>query len=188
GADNDNKVTILFEPISDNLGGYFRSNDEYSKLQVPDSNEREMLYLPVDQIESSQLKVFLAHEFIHLIVFNQKERLRGVQEEVWLSEAYSDYASTILGYDDTYEGSNLQRRVHDFLEQPTDSLTEWQGTKYDYSIESLFTHYLVDHYGIRVLVDALHSPLTGIASLNAALASNGSLENFSQVFIDWTIA
>src|SRR5438477_12498789 len=103
-----------------------------------------MLYMPIMQIDSPQLKVFLAHEFVHLIVFNQKDRLQGVSEEVWLSEARSDYASTILGYDNTYEGSNLQRRVSDFLGQPNNSLTEWQGTKYDYAVETLFIHYLAD--------------------------------------------
>ncbi len=148
GIDRDNKITLLFESMNNNLGGYFRSSDEYSKLQAPDSNEREMLYMPISQIASLQLKVFLAHEFVHLIAFNQKDRMQGVQEEVWLSEARSDYASTLLGYDDVYDGSNLQRRVQDFLNQPGDSLTEWLGTKYDYAVESLFIHYLVDHYEI----------------------------------------
>ncbi len=188
GIDSDNNITILFESVNNNLGGYFRSADEYSKLQAPDSSEREMLYLPIAQIDSAQLKVFLAHEFVHLIEANQKERLKGVQEEVWLSEARSDYASTLLGYDDTYEGSNLQRRVQDFLSQPGDSLTEWQGTKYDYAIESVFMHYLVDHYGVAVLTDSLHSKLTGIPSLNEVLAKNGAQETFSQIFANWTIS
>ncbi len=188
GVDGDNKITILFESINSNLGGYFRSQDEYIKLQSPDSNEREMLYLPIAQIDSSQLKVFLAHEFVHLIVFNQKDRLQGVSEEVWLSEARSDYASTILGYDDLYQGSNLQRKVQDFLVQPSNSLTEWQNIKYDYSAESLFTHYLVDHYGIGVLANSLKSKLVGIPSLNEILLKNGAKEDFSQIFTDWTVA
>jgi hypothetical protein len=188
GIDNDTRITILFETINSGLGGYFRSDDEYSKLQIPDSNEREMLYMPIDQITSPQLKVFLGHEFVHLIVFNQKDRLQGVQEEVWLSEARSDYASTLLGYDDIYEGSNLQRRVNDFLGNPNDSLPEWLGTKYDYATEDLFTHYLVDHYGIGILGDSLKSKLVGIPSINEALLKHGYKEDFSQIFTDWTIA
>lgn len=188
GVDGDPKITILFQSIKDGLGGYFRSADEYSKLQSPDSNQREMLYMPIAQIDSPQLKVFLAHEFTHVIVFNQKDKLQGVQEEVWLSEARSDYASTLLGYDDTYEGSNVQRRVEDFLDQPGDSLTEWQGTKYDYAVESVFMHYLVDHYGINILTDSLHSKLVGIPSLNEALVKNGAKEDFAQIFTNWTIS
>ncbi len=54
GVDGDNKITILFHPMKEGSGGYFRSADEYIKLQVPDSNEREMVYLPISQIDNSQ--------------------------------------------------------------------------------------------------------------------------------------
>ncbi|MDO8530334.1 MAG: peptidoglycan-binding protein [bacterium] len=188
GVDGDKKITLLFHSMKEGMSGYFRSADEYLKLQVPGSNEREMLYFPTSQIESSRLKVAVAHEFVHLITFNQKERLRDVQEEVWLNEARADFSSHILGYDDVYEGSNLQKRVRDFLVKPTDSLTEWQESKYDYGVASMFAHYLVDHYGITVLSDSLKSRLTGIASINDVLLKNSYQENFSEVFTNWTIA
>jgi hypothetical protein len=59
GVDGDSKITILFHSMKEGVGGYFRSTDEYLKLQVPDSNEREMLYLPISQIESSNLFTLL---------------------------------------------------------------------------------------------------------------------------------
>ena len=188
GVDGDEKITILFQSLKEGTGGYFREADEYLKLQIPDSNEREMLYLPISQIDNPQLKVFLAHEFVHLITFNQKNRIFDVQEEVWLNEARADYSANILGYDDQYQGSNLQRRVQAFLEKPSDSLTEWQETKYDYGTASLFTYYLTDHYGINTLIDSLKSELVGIESINYALQKNGIEEDFSQIFTDWTIA
>ncbi len=187
GVDGDNKITVLFHPMKEGSGGYFRSTDEYIKLQVPNSNEREMVYLPISQIDSSQLKTLLAHEFVHLITFNQKNKIFGVEEETWLNEARADYASTILGYNNNYQGSNLQRRVNDFLQKPSDSLTEWQETKYDYGVVSLFTHYLVDHYSISILIDSLKSKTAGIPSIDQALAKNGYKENFSQIFTNWTI-
>ncbi|MCK4859975.1 MAG: hypothetical protein KAS87_05395, partial [Candidatus Omnitrophica bacterium] len=70
GIDRDDRVFILFHPMADNGGGYFRENDQYLKIQVPDSNEREMLYLNTDFINFSIEKSFLAHEFTHLITFN----------------------------------------------------------------------------------------------------------------------
>jgi len=187
GIDGDEKITILFQFIKEGAGGYFREADEYLKLQIPNSNEREMLYLPISQIENSQLKVFLAHEFIHLITFNQKNRTFNIQEEVWLNEARADYSANILGYDDQYQGSNLQRRVQTFLEKPSDSLTEWRETKYDYGVVNLFTYYLTDHYGINTLIDSLKSKLVGIESINYALSKNSIEEDFSQIFTDWTI-
>jgi len=188
GVDGDNKITILFHSMKDGTGGYFRSADEYIKLQVPDSNEKEMLYLPIGEIDNTQLKVFLAHELVHLITFNQKDHIWGVQEEVWLNEARADFASTILGYDNSYENSNLQRRVKDFLQSPGDSLTEWQDTKYDYAVVNLFVHYLVDHYDVTILSDSLRSKLVGIDSINESLLKQGAEENFSQIFTNWTIA
>lgn len=187
GVDGDVKITILFHQMKDGAGGYFRSADEYLKLQISDSNEREMLYLPLDKIDNSDIKVFLAHELVHLITFNQKDKIFDVQEEVWLNEARADYSSTILGYDSSYSGSNLQKRVQTFLEKPTDSLTEWQESKYDYGVASLFTHYLIDHYGIDILIDSLKSKFVGINSINYALKKNGAKEDFSQVFTNWTI-
>ncbi len=188
GVDGDTKITVLFHAMNSSEGGYFRTADEYVKLQVPDSNEREMVYLSLDQIDNPKLKVILAHEFVHIITFNQKNKNFKVEEETWLNEARADYSSTVLGYDDNYSGSNLQSRVKDFASNPSDSLTEWKGTKYDYASVSLFTHYLADHYGIDTLIDSLKSEYTGIESLNHTLGKLGSKEDFSQIFTNWTIA
>lgn len=189
GVDGDNKITLVFHPMKEGVGGYFRSTDEYLKLQVPSSNEREMIFLATAYVDNmAKLKVFLAHEFTHLITFNQKERLRGVREEVWLDEARAEYALTALGYNSVYGGSNLQARARDFLERPSDSLVEWQGGKYDYGVLNLFTHYLVDHYGINMLSDSLTLKSSGIASINEVLAKNGYQEDFAQIFTNWTIA
>lgn len=188
GIDGEERITVLFHSMKQDVGGYFRSVDEYLKLQMPNSNEKEMLYLPVAEIDNPRLKAFLAHEFVHLITFNQKDRVFGVSEEVWLNEARAEYAITFLGYDLDYAGSNLQRRVQDFLEKPNDSVTEWQNKKWDYGSVNLFTQYLVDHYGISILTDSLQTKLVGISAINQALSKNGLTEDFSQIFTDWTIA
>jgi len=187
GIDKDSQITILIHPMKESAGGYFRSNDEYSKLQIFDSNEREMIYLNAEHIRSPLAKSFLAHEFTHLITFHQKENTYGVIEEIWLNEARAEYAPTLIGYDD-YKESNLERRIQIFSDNPSDSIIDWQNTKYDYGAISLFIQYLVDHYGIEILIDSLHSPETGIKSINYALEKNGFEENFSQIFLDWVIA
>lgn len=188
GVDGENRITVLFEAMNSSEGGYFRTADEYIKLQVPTSNEKEMVYLALDHFSDPRLKVFLAHEFTHLIAFNQKNKGFNVEEDTWLEEARADYSSTILGYDDNYDGSNLQQRVRDFAENPSDPLTEWIGTKYDYASASLFMHYLVDHYGINVLRDSLRSQYVGIDSINYALTKLGYKDDFAKIFTNWTIA
>jgi hypothetical protein len=187
GIDKDNRITILIHPMKGEAGGYFNNGDEYPRLQNPKSNEREMVYLNADYIASSLAKSFLAHEFTHLITFNQKEKIHGVKEEVWLNEARAEYAPTLVGYDSEYEGSNLEKRVKIFLEEPSDPITEWLGEEADYGSLNLFTQYLVERYGIEILADSLKSENTGIKSLNYALEKNGFEEDFSQIFTNWTI-
>lgn len=187
GIDNDERITILFHLIKEQNVGYFNSGDEYSKIQNPTSNEREMIYLSAENLFFDNTKDYLAHEFVHLITFNQKDRLRGITEEIWLNEARADYASSLLGYDQMYQNSNLQQRVHTFLQNPSDSLTEWQNQKKDYGVVNLFIQYLVDYYGKQILIDSLKSSQNGIFSIDYALEKNGIKQNFSQIFTDWII-
>lgn len=188
GIDKNTRITVLFHPMAKKKAGYFRSADEYPKIQIPNSNEREMIYLNSEHLMDANAKSFLAHEFTHLITFNQKDKRYNVPEDVWLNEARAEYASTLLGYDSDYEDSNLQKRVKDFLNKPFDSLTEWRDFPEDYGTASMFIQYLVDHYGIQVLSDSLRLPKTGISSINAVLSGKGFKEDFSQAFLNWTVA
>jgi len=188
GIDKDERITVLIHPMREEAGGYFHTGDVYSELQSPGSNEREMVYLNSEYIDKPEAKSFLAHEFTHLITVNQKKLLRHATEEIWLNEARAEYAPTLLGYDEKYEGSNLERRVRDFLTKPSDSITEWLNKKEDYGVVNVFTQYLVDHYGVDILVDSLKSSEVGISSLNEAMERNGFQEDFAQIFKDWSIA
>ena len=188
GIDNDSRITVLIHPMNGEAGGYFRSNDEYSKLQTSVSNEREMVYINSTFILDKSAKSFLAHEFMHLVTFNQKDIKQGESDDTWLDEARSEYVPTLLGYDDEYVGSYLEKRVQTFSEKPTGSLVDWQNTKYDYARINLFIHYMVDHYGQNILSDSLKSSYVGIDSINYALRKNNFKETFSQIFSDWTIA
>ena len=47
GIDKDTRITILIHPMKEKRAGYFNSADEYPKAQIPDSNEKEMIYLNI---------------------------------------------------------------------------------------------------------------------------------------------
>lgn len=188
GIDNELRISILITRTKKGTGGYFNSVDEYLKSQIAGSNEREMLYLNSDYISSVSARDFLAHEFQHMINFYQKEKLRNIVEDIWLNEARSEYASTLCGYDSPYEGSNLERRVRDFLRYPADSLTEWQNEFSDYGVANLFMQYLVSRYGEQILTRMMKAEAVGIASIDQALAAGGFAERFDDVFTNWIIA
>lgn len=188
GIDNDLRITIFITKIKNGTGGYFNSVDEYPRAQIAGSNEREMIYLNSSYLDSSSAKIFLAHEFQHMINFYQKEKLRNALEEVWLNEARSEYSATLCGYDNIYEGSNLERRVRDFLRNSTDSLTEWQNESADYAAVNLFMQYLVSRYGEQILTSTIKTEAVGIASINQFLATAGFSERFDDIFSNWVIA
>ncbi|MCD5397115.1 MAG: hypothetical protein LRZ96_00800, partial [Candidatus Pacebacteria bacterium] len=143
GIDNDKRITVLVHQMEEEVGGYFNQADGHSRIQVPMSNEREMIYINTFHINKPWARAILAHEFIHLITFNQKNLLQGIREEIWLNDVRAEFASTLLGYDDIFRGSNLERRLEVFSDNPSDSLTEWREGIADYGIVNLFAQYLV---------------------------------------------
>ncbi len=188
GIDNDPRVTILFHQMENNAAGYFRNVDNYRKIEAPRSNEREMFYINAEFINEEIVKSYIAHEFTHLITFNQKTVKLGTEEDIWLNELRAEYAPAYLGYDDPYEDSNLEERIHIFLQNPNTSLTEWRFQRRDYGIINIFAQYLTQHYGEELLKETMAAPYTGIASFNFALARMGIDKDFSQIFAEWTIA
>jgi hypothetical protein len=189
GIDNNPRITILLSPLIENAGGYFDTANGYPKSQVPNSNGREMIYINVIALsDQRKINAFLAHEFQHLISFNQKEKLRNVTDDTWLNELRSEYAVTLLGYNDNFAGSHLEKRSQAFIQNPSDSLTEWKNTPADYGQIGLFGEYLAEHWSLQVIADTLKTSLVGMASINDALKQNGFSDSFLDVFSQWTAA
>lgn len=191
GVDNDPKIAILLEEMITNRGGYFATSNGYPKEEAQGSNEREMVSLNVEVLISDPFleKIFLAHEFQHLISFNQKEKIYNASEDVWLNEMRSEYSVSLVGYNDSYSSSNLDHRVETFSNNRSDSLTEWPNKNLDYAMAALFAEYLVEQFGPSILSETLKSSFTGISSLNKYLSDRGyynsSVSGFSDVFINW---
>jgi len=188
GVDGDNRITILLEQLKSGNGGYFSTSNGYPKTSAPDSNEREMVVISAESVSNSYTRIFLAHEFQHLISFNQKELLRDVTEDVWLNELRSEYSVTLIGYNNIFNNSNLERRAETFFDNPSDSLTEWPNVSLDYSSVALFAEYIVDQYGAGFLRETLQTNLAGISSINLSLASRDASEGFADVFAGWLAA
>ena len=188
GVDGDPRITVLLTRLIAQAGGYYDTANEYKKSQAPDSNEREMVFINTSGISNGRAKIFLAHEFQHLASFYQKEKLRNLTEDIWLNEARSEYSVKLSGYDADFENSNLRRRLAVFVQNPSEPLGEWKNLAPDYGAIALFSYYLTDHYGDKVLADSLKNGEAGIKSVEEALKLNGFSETFSGIFSDWTVA
>jgi len=191
GYDGDSRIYILIHPMQSKYLGYTRFEDVLPASASNFSNQHEMVYLNpqilLDQ-PAQQLGYYLSHEVLHLISFNQKGVFVNSEDERWMSEARSDYLSTFLGYNNVYSGSILEQRVNAIRQNSNFSLLNFTGSGSDYAAAHLLAEYLVEKYGIDILVDSLHSKLTGIASINEALAKNGYSEDFNTIFKNWLIA
>lgn len=192
GVDGDNKITILLEELINNNGGYFDTANGYPKSDIEDSNAREILFLNVEVVvrDLNFSKIFLAHEFQHLISFNQKEKTFNLSEDVWLNEMRSEYAISKAGLNDTFADSSLDRRVSSFISNYADSLTEWPNENADYGIAAVFAEYLAEQFGDSIFSETMKMPLTGIESLNQFLTSRGFYSSspagaFGDVFMNW---
>jgi len=188
GIDNDPRITLLLEALIGGNGGYFDSVNSYPLAPGRTSNERDMIVMNIDALNTDLANVFLGHEFQHLISANQKEMIRGVSEEIWLNELRSEFTSTLLNQNVPYANSSLYRRVQSFLKTPSDSLVEWANMTTDYGIAAVFGDYMAGRYGQRILSETLQSSGAGITSINNFLASNNIQERFPDIFADWMVA
>ena len=188
GIDGDPRITVLFEQLKGGTGGYFDNANGYLRLEAPHSNQREMLFLNANVLGQGRMKIFLAHEMQHLISFNQKELIQHVVEDTWLNELRSQYAITVVGYNNDFQNSDLQERTQAFVTNSADSLTEWPNTLADYATVTMFGEYLVEQYGPGIIQDAIMSRFIGIDSINEWLDQHHYTERFIDVFAHWQLA
>ncbi|MGB9596370.1 MAG: hypothetical protein ACPL7B_08825, partial [Candidatus Poribacteria bacterium] len=180
---NGNYIAGYFEPINQKRGVL---RDPISGIQFR-SNEVEMIYLdssPLD-IESLTAREILAHEFQHLIHWKYDP-----DEEIWVNEGCSEYASLFLcGY-----GTNgYSDRVREFEKNPEVSLVYWKSgmsnSLASYGASYLWILYLYEHYGgVSTISSLISNPNNGIDGINSVLLSNGYSRNFGDIFSDWKVA
>lgn len=188
GIDNDPKLTILLQKTKNNTGGYINTDHFFEEGGRIQSNRREIIFLNAEVVEEDThlAASFLAHEFQHVISFQQKENERKINEDVWLNELRSEYAVSLVGLNSPYGESILKRRVQSFIETPSDSLVEWPNEISDYGIAAVFGEYLAEQYGQDLFKETLRYASSGISSLNQFF--NSIRTSFQNVFLDWATA
>ncbi|WP_342399973.1 Ig-like domain-containing protein [Weizmannia sp. FSL W8-0676] len=154
-VDQNGKVNILCYDIQDGfsgsggyVAGYFSPRDLYHYSY---SNESEIFYIDTYPLmgmsatkDVSQAYSTLAHEFQHMINFNQKVFVQGLTDmDTWMNEGLSMAAEQI------YTGAPLNDRI-DYYNEDADitkghSLLYWDyegDTLANYSLSYLFMEYL----------------------------------------------
>ncbi len=195
GIDGDDRIYLLMFDIKDGyngtggfVGGYFYAVDAYQQEKLPahlKSNEREMLYLDINPSDptSDRFQNTIAHEFQHMIHFNQDS-----SEYTWVNEACSQIAPYLCGL-------GHANQIVSFMRTPDNSLTAWskQQMLANYGQVYLWNYYILHHYlrenpemRTQFFKNLVASKKLGIAGYIEALGAVS--KGFTQTFDRFAIA
>jgi uncharacterized protein (TIGR03437 family) len=216
--DQNERIVVLLTPAVNRLtkanetsfiNGYFYSCDLVSSADCFDTNRAEILYSivpdptgqwglkhPIQRV-TNLLPSLVAHEFAHLIHFNQRTLISGVRslEDLWLSEGLAHFAEdTVAGIlrgrgltteADLVGRENLLRAAQ-FLAKPEKTslvASTGEGTLEERGASWLFLKYLNYRVGGNFLRKIESSSQSGGANVSAAAGAA-----WPALIRDWSVA
>ncbi|MCX5752097.1 MAG: hypothetical protein NTW97_00465 [Candidatus Krumholzibacteria bacterium] len=209
----DGKVAILMTPVVNRMtpggsaggdegyiAGFFLAVDLLPDFAGSVTNAREIFYTMVPDPDPADLKFgnyfpkektlgvirgVLAHEFLHMILFNYRVLTYGggymadYMEELWMNEGLAHIAEDLNGFD----ASNIGR-ANLYLENPRNVTLIYGGNELkERGADFLFLRHLGDRFGTRIFKDLVQSKKAGVANVEAVTGAY-----FSELFADWVAA
>jgi hypothetical protein len=194
GIDGDTKIFVFIQDQTANCGGYFSSADEYSDASVQPtrrSNEKEIvnIVLSGSQMDQSLIPLdTLAHEFQHMIDFNEHYRTGGSYQWPIINEGFSQTCETLCGY-----GPEITRLAY-LQSKPAVSYTAWHFTAlpydviYAYSAGYALMEYAVRRFGSSFTNAVYRNVTVGVAGVEAALSGVGYTSGYRGLVLDMLTA
>ena len=190
GVDNDPHLYIVLAGgLAARVGAYFSAEDEENPAIDPFSNGHELFVVNAGVYPGASPDVYgvLAHEFQHMIEYNQHRNMEG-----WMDEGFSVLATYINGYGtDHYETY--------FFPQPDIQLNDFPNDKDSvvphYGAAFMFLDYFINRFGEDATSHLAKNPADGLDGVDATLKQLGVKDGISgqpivadDVFADWTVA
>lgn len=120
-VDGDGRFTILLSRCLNRLqsgrtrlDGFVRGSDFLPGVERPFSNRCDMLYLNAELAPGPHLRTVLAHEYTHAVLFSERVRSSGRDEDSWLHEGLAHLVEDRHGF----SASNLDYRLSAYLAAP----------------------------------------------------------------------
>jgi hypothetical protein len=190
GVDGDERIHILYASgMGSGVAGYFSSVDEYTTEVFDYSNGREMFYLNADTIDlnSEFTTGVLAHEFVHMILWNV-----DTNEQTWMNEGFAEIGAALNGY--SVGGVDLA-----YLNDPDLALTYWptgaSSKAASYGQAYLFLSYFMDRFGLQSVKDLFQLESNGLQSMDELFREfpefSDALDSphpADEVYRDWSVA
>ncbi len=207
--DGNGKIILLILDILDGgsltsyVAGYFDPVNEFSNTyaQSKYSNQCDMLYMDSNPGASYQsvFKETMAHEFQHLIDFNQKVFIQDSSTgfDTWIDEGLSSAAERI------YKGAQIQDKIDYFNDDPYHDMAlgqrfiAWDKGNYNsvlgnYASVYLFFQWLNiqsanDNSIYKTIINSNHDDYQAVFSANGQMP-DFSGTSFPELLRDWNIA
>ncbi|MBE2222591.1 MAG: immune inhibitor A [Anaerolineae bacterium] len=183
GVDNDPHFSILHLAGESNASelGYFSSIDEYPQTLYSDSNQQEIVYLVMGNLELGEDLYFgtLVHELQHLIQWYVDPN-----ESTWLNEGLSQLAELYVGLDTA--------TAIDYTHRPETRLNSWDyesdAVDAHYSGAYLYSVYVWEQLGETAVQELSRHPANGLAAVQAILQGYAPERTLSDFSADWVAA
>ena len=186
-VDGNGRVILLILDINDNfdaetnpsfVSGYFDQADQLSDTHPQTSgNVADILYLDSNPGNKNREEVLstASHEMQHLINYNY-----DTNEESWLNEGLSEFASRLAGYSG--------RGFGQFLSQTNRGLISWDNLLQDYARTGLWMTYTSLRLGLDAIKQLVQESAHGKESAESVINSVIPGKSFSEYVYEWTIA
>jgi hypothetical protein len=200
-VNNDGKIAIFILDIIDGytmgssyVAGYFDSTNEFSAASKPASNQMDMIYMDCSPgvPGSEEFYETIAHEFQHMINFNQKVFVQhSTEQDTWINEGLSSAAETI--YSGTVNSSKVSyynTDQYDRIRNGENFLT-WRDEYENYCSVYLFFQWLrIQSGGTSIYKNIINNANPDYKSVenviyNQIYSSSGSWDIYLR---DWYIA
>jgi len=221
---NQNEINILLTDIKEDnrvvsgVFGYFYAKDNYKKSVYSGSNEMLMFYIDsvlfashygedgwnMDGLQQKKITSTLAHEFVHMIHFYQRNVLKDRPLSPWIDELLAVSTEDLLATKlksmgtrgveysrgDAGDMQNPYGPFPTFNKNIDKSLTEWKNRWEDYAMVASFGAYLIRNYnGAEILHNILHNNYTNKEAIVYAINRNREdKESFGDILQNWAIA
>ena len=183
GVDGDPHFSIVHIKGDNNSGelGWFIDSNEYPSSIFDGSNEQEMIYLVMSNLDTDEplYDGTLVHEVQHLIQWHVDSN-----ETSWMNEGLSQLAETYMGLDtvDSY----------DYLIAPETRLNLWDNDEdtvdAHYANAYLYAVYIWEQLGDDGVAALSRHPANGLAGVRAVLAEFAPDRSLEQFTADWAAA
>ncbi len=190
GQEAEIPIHILYtNGLGSTTAGYSSTGLIHFYKSTNDITNPYMIFLNADEVHLDQDYSYgvLAHELQHII-----HRTYDKNEEIWLDEGLSEFATSINGYP-------LGSFVEEYTKDPDISLILWPGEDGNstphYGASYLFIKYLWGRFGNEAIKKLVNNPVHGLTSIDQLLdqfSDDKPSENLypkaDDLFLDWIVS